>query len=194
MAIAGGFAYLHFCSFGIRLVLFLCAWSKNPQSISHTSFYGWWAFANHSADSFIHYWEARKNSEKILAGLALGQAAILGSVISSIYKKFTGRIQPDFANPTLDISGDFNFGFLQHGIFWGWPSSHTTIAFAMAFTLITLYPKFKNLRYAALLYALYIGIAVSLSIHWFSEFIAGTIIGAVIGIVVGSDFRKKKLN
>jgi membrane-associated phospholipid phosphatase len=133
----------------------------------------------------------RKNSEKILAGLALGQAAILGSVISSIYKTFTGRIQPDFANPTLDISGDFNFGFLQHGIFWGWPSSHTTIAFAMAFTLITLYPKLKNLRYAALLYALYIGAAVSLSIHWFSEFIAGAIIGAVIGVVVGKSFREK---
>lgn len=133
----------------------------------------------------------RKNSEKIIAGVALGQAAILGSVISSLYKAFTGRIQPSFANLTTDISRDFNFGFLHHGIFWGWPSSHTTIAFAMAFTLITLYPKFKNLRYAALLYALYIGIAVSLSIHWFSEFIAGAIIGAVIGIVVGKSFRRK---
>lgn len=136
----------------------------------------------------------RKNSEKILAGLALGQAAILGSVISSLYKTFTGRIQPDFANPTIDISRDFNFGFLQHGIFWGWPSSHTTIAFAMATALICLYPKIKSLRYGALLYAFYIGIAVSMSIHWFSEFIAGAIIGSVIGIVVGTDFRNKNIN
>jgi hypothetical protein len=39
---------------------------------------------------------------------------------------------------------------------------------------------------AALLYAFYIGLAVSISIHWLSEFVAGAIIGSLIGRVVGN--------
>lgn len=38
---------------------------------------------------------------------------------------------------------------------------------------------------------LYIGIGVSLSVHWFSEFVAGAIIGAVTGNVVGTEWGKK---
>jgi len=41
----------------------------------------------------------------------------------------------------------------------------------------------------ALAYAFYIGIAVSMTIHWFSDFVAGAIIGTVIGLVVGTSFR-----
>jgi hypothetical protein len=40
----------------------------------------------------------------------------------------------------------------------------------------------------ALLYAFYIGLGVSVTIHWFSEFVAGAIIGSVIGTVVGRSF------
>jgi hypothetical protein len=41
----------------------------------------------------------------------------------------------------------------------------------------------------ALLYAFYIDLGVSVTIHWFSEFVAGAIIGSVIGTVVGRSFR-----
>ncbi|MGA7617666.1 MAG: phosphatase PAP2 family protein [Thermoanaerobaculia bacterium] len=118
----------------------------------------------------------------------LGQAALIGSLVSSAYKAFTGRMQPPFGGALTDTSRDFNFGFLRHGIFWGWPSSHATIAFAMAVALITLVPKNRPLKAAALLYAFYVGLAVSVSIHWFSEFAAGAIIGSVIGRVVGHTF------
>jgi len=40
----------------------------------------------------------------------------------------------------------------------------------------------------AILYAFYVGIGVSLTIHWFSDFAAGAIIGSVIGAVVGKSF------
>ena len=93
----------------------------------------------------------------VCTAFALAQAAILGSLISSIYKAFTGRLQPDFRNMTTDISHNFEFGFLRHGVFWGWPSSHTTIAFSMAFTLIFLYRGNRGVMAGALLYALYIG-------------------------------------
>jgi membrane-associated phospholipid phosphatase len=76
-------------------------------------------------------------------------------------------------------------------MFWGWPSSHTTVAFAMAACLITLYPGNKKLILFASLYAFYIGLGVSVTIHWFSEFVAGAIIGSVIGMVVGRSFKSK---
>ena len=127
----------------------------------------------------------------VSTAFAMAQAAILGSLISSIYKAFTGRIQPDFLNMSTDISHDFQFGFLRHGIFWGWPSSHTTIAFSMAFTLIFLHRGNKGVLFGALLYAFYIGIGVSLSIHWFSDFAAGALIGTAIGISVGKSYRDR---
>jgi hypothetical protein len=40
-----------------------------------------------------------------------------------------------------------------------------------------------------LLYALYIGVGVSMTIHWFSDFVAGAIIGTVIGFTVGNVFK-----
>ena len=136
----------------------------------------------------------RKNKNIIVAGWALAQAALIGSLISSTYKAFTGRIPPmNFAEPgtLIDISRQFQFGFMRGGIFWGWPSSHTTIAFAMAVTLFVLYPTKKAIFYPALIYALYVGLSVSVSIHWLSEFIAGAILGTIIGIVVGTSFKKK---
>lgn len=120
-------------------------------------------------------------------GAAIAQAAIIGSLISSTYKAFTGRVHPMHqAGP--DISRVFRFGFLRGGVFWGWPSSHTTIAFAMAVTMFMLLPKQRWAGCLAIAYALYVGIGVSVTIHWFSDFVAGAIIGSVIGVVVGKSF------
>ena len=73
-------------------------------------------------------------------------------------------------------------------MFWGWPSSHITIAFAMAVTVFTLFPKHRWLGWLAIAYALYIGFGVSVTIHWCSDFVAGAILGAVIGTVAGKSF------
>jgi membrane-associated phospholipid phosphatase len=122
-------------------------------------------------------------------GWAVGQAALIGSLLSSTYKAFTGRVHPEhFAG--ADISHDFRFGWLRGGVFWGWPSSHTTIAFAMAVTVFTLFPKQRWLGWLALAYACYIGLGVSMTIHWFSDFAAGAILGTVIGWVVGKSFLR----
>jgi membrane-associated phospholipid phosphatase len=136
-----------------------------------------------------------KNNVRILnTGFALGQAALIGFLLSSFYKIFSGRVGPplgQLSNSILDTSRTFYFGFLRGGIFWGWPSSHTTIAFAMAFTLVTLYPKNKLVKTLSLVYALYIGIGVSMTIHWFSDFAAGIIFGVLIGVTVGKAFRAR---
>ena len=140
---------------------------------------------------FIWISEKRTDHKSLNTGWALGQAALLGYVISSTLKAFTGRMPPPQELIRLhDVSRDFRFGFWRDGIIWGWPSSHTTIAFAMALALCTLYPEKRFLKVFALLYAFYIGIGVSMSVHWFSEFAAGAIIGSVIGVVVGRSFRQ----
>ena len=60
----------------------------------------------------------------------------------------------------------------------------------MAVTIFKLFPKERWLGYAAIAYALYIGVGVSMTIHWFSDFLAGAIIGSVIGVVVGKSFLR----
>jgi membrane-associated phospholipid phosphatase len=122
-------------------------------------------------------------------GWAIGQAALMGSLLSSTYKAFTGRVHPEHGIGA-DLSHDFRFGLLRGGVFWGWPSSHTTIAFAMAVTVFTLFPQRRWLGGLALAYAAYIGLGVSMTIHWFSDFLAGAILGTVIGLVVGKSFSQ----
>jgi len=130
-----------------------------------------------------------RSARSISAGWAIGQAELFGSLISSAYKAFTGRAHPAHTIGN-DISHVFRFGFLRGGVFWGWPSSHTTIAFAMAATVFTLCPKQRWLGCIAFLYAFYVGIGVSMTIHWFSDFVAGAIIGTIIGTVVGKCFGR----
>ena len=133
-----------------------------------------------------HSWE---NAKTVRMAWAVGQAAFIGWFISSCYKAFTGRVHPEH---TLgqDISHVFRFGFLRGGIFWGWPSSHTATAFAVAVTLFVLLQR-RWLRVAVIAYAFYIGISVSMTIHWFSDFVAGAIIGSVIGVTVGKSFTRE---
>ena len=119
----------------------------------------------------------------------LGQAVILAWAISTFYKIFTGRPAPElsiFGNSTsTDISHVFKFGILKGGIFWGWPSSHTTVAFAAASAITWLYQQNKKVLPAAWIAALYIGFGAGISFHWFSDFLSGAIIGTIIGSTVG---------
>ena len=95
----------------------------------------------------------RRNRRLITTAWALGQAALLAYLITSCYKAITGRRPPPFHGhvgtfalngPALtDSSHGFQFGFLKGGIFWGWPSGHTTVAFSMAICLTMLYPRNK---------------------------------------------------
>ena len=130
-----------------------------------------------------------KNARTILTGWAVAQAELLGALIVVAYKAFTGRAHP-MHSVGADISHVFRFGWLRGGVFWGWPSSHTTVAFAMAVTVFMLCPKKRWLGLVAILYAFYVGIGVSMTIHWFSDFVAGAIVGSVIGTVAGKNWEK----
>jgi membrane-associated phospholipid phosphatase len=120
-----------------------------------------------------------------LIAWAIGQAEVIGGIVAAGYKAITGRAHPAHGIGT-DLTHVFRFGLLRGGVFWGWPSSHTTIAFAMAVAVFKLFPKQKWLGYLAISYAFYIGLGVSMTIHWFSDFVAGAVIGTVVGVVVGT--------
>src|SRR5208283_2636526 len=135
-----------------------------------------------------------KDQLAIYSAYSTAQATIIGLIVAATYKAFTGR--PGLMHSRLtfmDTSSEFHFGFLRGGIFYGWPSSHTTVAFAMAATVWALYPNSRVTQCVAILYALYIGVGVSMTIHWFSDFVAGAIIGTVIGITVGNAFGERLL-
>ena len=126
-----------------------------------------------------------------LVGWAIAQAEVIGGIIAAGYKALTGRAHPPH-EVGADLTHLFRFGLLRGGVFWGWPSSHTTIAFAMAVTVFQLFPKQRWLGVLAIVYAFYIGLGVSMTIHWFSDFMAGAIFGSVVGLVVGTGFSGSK--
>jgi membrane-associated phospholipid phosphatase len=133
-----------------------------------------------------------ENAKAIRTAFAIGQAAFIGWFISSCYKALTGR-DPLPHGIGTDTSRVFRFGLLRHGIFWGWPSSHTAVAFAMAVTVLGLFPRNRWLGIAAILYALYIGVGVSMTIHWFSDFVAGVLIGTAVGSTAGKSSIRSPL-
>jgi membrane-associated phospholipid phosphatase len=137
------------------------------------------------------YGRSNEDRDLQLTGLALGQAAILGALVTSGIKAFTGREPPpERESTTIDNSHGFRFGFLRGGVYEGWPSSHTCTAFAMAVTLSELYPDNETIRYGGLAYASLIGLGASTNIHWFSDAVAGACIGYAIGVSVGKGYRE----
>lgn len=128
----------------------------------------------------------RKNASLTKAAALSAQAVIIAWVVSSLYKVFTGRIEPEFLSQTsfVDGSRNFNFGILEHGIFWGWPSSHTTTACALAAALIVCYGGNKVVKILAFLLAVIVAVGAAVGFHWFSDVVAGVIIGTLVGVVV----------
>src|ERR1035441_3829827 len=128
----------------------------------------------------------RKSAVITTAGWAIGQAEVIGAMIAAAYKCVTGRVHPSHGLGP-DISHAFRFGFLRGGVFWGWPSSHTIIAFEMAAAVFTLFPRRRWLGFLAVAYALYIGVGVSMTIHWLSDFVAGGAIWGLVGSGAGKE-------
>lgn len=133
-----------------------------------------------------------KNNKLQTTAFALAQSALISLGISSAYKAITARRPPENEHvaSTEDYSTDFKFGLFNRGVFDGWPSGHTMTAFAMATTLMELYPDNDFIQIGAITYASLIGLGVSTNIHWFSDAFAGALIGYSIGKTVGEGFNE----
>ena len=129
-------------------------------------------------------WMRKRVSLMHAAGVA-AQAVVIAWLISSLLKAFTGRTQPYFrTDGTVDVSHDVHFGFWQHGIFWGWPSSHASVSCALAVVLVIYLRRRPALQILTVLYALFIAVGVSVSIHWLSDALAGILVGTRVGLTV----------
>lgn len=138
-----------------------------------------------------------KQKNTVTAAWMSAQAGFLGFGLSSFIKIFTGRLPPPHAwvSPTdaIAASHGFQFGILRGGVFWGWPSSHTTTAFAMSVALLVFYRDKKTVGLVAVLYALYIAVGASMSFHWLGDVVFGTVLGSVIGWCVARNFNAEPL-
>lgn len=107
-------------------------------------------------------------------------------VIATAYKVVTGRTQPEFLTHlnTADISRDFHFGFLEYGMYWGWPSAHAATACAMAAALYALYSRSRIVRYVAIPYAIYMIVGAAIGFHWLSDALAGALVGTGVGLSI----------
>jgi membrane-associated phospholipid phosphatase len=145
------------------------------------------------------YGKSKRNSEFQITALALGQAAMQGLLVSSAIKAFTGRRSPEIFDRIIsgemnaeDFSRDFAWGFMKRGVFYGWPSGHTMVAFAMAAVLAELYPYKTGLKIGAYSYATLIGLGMSVFGHWASDSVAGALIGLSVGKSVGSSYKSMR--
>jgi membrane-associated phospholipid phosphatase len=97
-------------------------------------------------------------------------AILLGFSLSTIIKAFTGRTSPPHRHRgeelvLIDNSNGFDFGFMNHQVIGGWPSSHATIAFALAVTLSLVLPRRWYIQAVLFGIALFIGIGVTFGFH-----------------------------
>jgi len=138
----------------------------------------------------------RRDAQQIETGYSLIQVVVIALLISSVMKVFTGRFPPEpFSEPSVgDYSHRFQFGFLEGGIFEGWPSSHVMTTFAMILCVIRLHRSNRVIVAVSCFYGLYMLIGVSATIHWLSDSLSGAIIGIIIGYTANNHVEKKIIN
>jgi membrane-associated phospholipid phosphatase len=130
-----------------------------------------------------------------IAGLALTQAFAFTFSLQSIFKMTTGRISPGILNGyghfrdyrTIDFSHQFDW--FNMNLIDGWPSGHTANAFSIAAVIGEVYRDKPLIVAGAYTYAIFIGLSMTVSVHWTSEVFAGVLIGLAVGKTVGKSFR-----
>lgn len=141
----------------------------------------------------LYLYLKRKQHPHYSAMSAAAFKAFLGALgYSTLLKAFTNRVarEPFEALGNSNFSQQFRLGFLQGNNLWeslveGFPSGHTMTAFAMSVAVLPFLVTRKAKSWA-IIYALYIGLGVSVTVHWLSDAVAGGLIGAAIGITISS--------
>lgn len=138
---------------------------------------------------------SNNSNETVGVAYAVAQTSIITLSTVFVLKSFTGRPPPDNSSDVSmqNQSEKFNFGFLNRGIYDGWPSGHMATITSLASTMIHYYPEagwMKVLGYAAMAYTM-IGISTHEQgqFHWFSDGVAGGLMGYAIGKTVGTNMR-----
>ncbi|MDR3667273.1 MAG: phosphatase PAP2 family protein [Ignavibacteriaceae bacterium] len=145
--------------------------------------------------SLFAYGKLKKDDEAVGASYAVIQSSIIAFSYNSLLKAITGRPNPDWRHTEdmSDLSKTFRFGFLRGGVYWGWPSGHTSSTMAVVAALTSFYPDKTWLKVVGYSYVAYMVLGVSSvnrgGMHWFSDAIAATLMSYAIGSTVGKYYR-----
>jgi membrane-associated phospholipid phosphatase len=140
---------------------------------------------------YIYSWK-RNNSQLKHAANVATIAIISGLFASMLIKAFTGRISPPHHGPfDVDMSSAFQFGFMEHHIIGGWPSSHATVMCALATVLYVMFPKKWKFHLLSFFIVFFVSFGVTFGFHWLSECIAGLALGFFVGSTVGHFYNKQ---
>ncbi len=146
--------------------------------------------------SLYAYGKLEKNDEALGASFAVLQATLIEFLYNSTLKAITGRPHPDWRNDSdmESLSKTFRFGLMRGGIFWGWPSGHTSTTMAVVSALTNYYPNSTWLKIAGYSLVAYTILGVSSvnrgGMHWFSDAIAAAFMAYAVGSTVGKYYRR----
>jgi membrane-associated phospholipid phosphatase len=147
--------------------------------------------------SLYAYGKFAKDDRAVAASFAVLQSSLVAFLYNSLLKAVTGRPNPDWQHHTdmKALSKKFRFGFMRGGIFWGWPSGHTSSTMAVVSALTSFYADktwLKIVGYSMVAYMMY-GVS-SLhrgGMHWFSDAVAAAFMSYAIGSTIGKYYRSK---
>lgn len=147
--------------------------------------------------SLYAYGKLNPDNEAVGASFAVLQSSLLAFLYNSFLKAVTGRPNPNYSynDDMKELSKTFRFGFWRGGIFWGWPSGHTSTAMAVVSALTNYYPEKTWLKIAGYSMVAYMMLGVSSlnkgRMHWFSDAVAAALMAYAIGSTVGKFYRDK---
>lgn len=139
---------------------------------------------------YADWHRAKHFSEENRADIrGINMSIILAFCTALFYKAISGRSSPHERGALVDNSADFHFGFMQGEMLGGWPSSHATVAFAIASYIIAAHPNQPYVKPLMYGYSALIALGVAVGFHWLSEAISGAMLGILIGTTVAKHMR-----
>lgn len=147
--------------------------------------------------SLYAYGKLNKDDRAVAASFAVFQSSLIALAYNSLLKAITGRPHPDWQDSTdmESLSKTFRFGFLRGGLWWGWPSGHTSSMMAVVSALTSFYAEKTWLKIAGYSLVAYMMFGVTSlhrgGMHWFSDAVAAAFMSYAIGSTIGKYYRSK---
>jgi membrane-associated phospholipid phosphatase len=147
--------------------------------------------------SLFAYGKFGKDDRAVAASFAVLQSSLVAFLYNSLLKAITGRPNPDWQHHSdmKALSRTFRLGFMRGGVFWGWPSGHTSSTMAVVSALTNFYPEKTWLKIAGYSLVAYMMYGVSSlhrgGMHWFSDAVAAALMSYAIGSTIGKYYRSK---
>jgi membrane-associated phospholipid phosphatase len=139
---------------------------------------------------YVVWYKAKNLSPANRADIhGINASIIIAFCVALLYKALSGRSSPHEHEALINNSTDFHIGFMQGEMLGGWPSSHATIAFAIAAYIVAKHPDQPYVRPLMYGYSALIAFGVAIGFHWLSEAVSGAMLGILIGTTVAKHYQ-----